>query len=94
MTNMVCPCPYCGGYHTDNLTCPYYGPYDQHDTSVSVWVPPVQYIEPRKGWLCPRCDRVNAPWKEQCDCSGDVKATSAIVYELGDPEPVGHAGDS
>jgi hypothetical protein len=21
------------------------------------------------GWICPRCSRVNAPWKETCDCS-------------------------
>jgi hypothetical protein len=20
------------------------------------------------GWICPRCQRVNAPWKEGCDC--------------------------
>ena len=22
-----------------------------------------------KGWECPRCGRVNAPWVRQCDCS-------------------------
>ena len=22
------------------------------------------------GWACPRCGRINAPWKSQCDCSG------------------------
>ena len=22
------------------------------------------------GWICPRCNRVNAPWKSTCDCSG------------------------
>ena len=21
------------------------------------------------GWRCPRCDRINAPWVRQCDCS-------------------------
>lgn len=20
------------------------------------------------GWICPRCDKVNAPWSKQCDC--------------------------
>ena len=20
------------------------------------------------GWICPRCGRGNAPWKETCDC--------------------------
>ena len=28
--------------------------------------PPTEY-----GWVCPRCSRVNAPWKSQCDCSGN-----------------------
>ena len=23
------------------------------------------------GWACPRCGRINAPWKSQCDCSGN-----------------------
>ena len=22
-----------------------------------------------KGWECPRCKRINAPWVRQCDCS-------------------------
>lgn len=25
--------------------------------------PPAEY-----GWVCPRCNRVNAPWKSTCDC--------------------------
>lgn len=28
--------------------------------------PPIEY-----GWACPRCGRVNAPWKSQCDCAGN-----------------------
>lgn len=24
-----------------------------------------------KGWECPRCGRINAPWVRQCDCSSD-----------------------
>ena len=27
--------------------------------------PPTEY-----GWACPRCGRVNAPWKSTCDCAG------------------------
>ena len=27
--------------------------------------PPTEY-----GWACPRCGRINAPWKSQCDCAG------------------------
>ena len=26
--------------------------------------PPTEY-----GWACPRCNRINAPWVRQCDCS-------------------------
>lgn len=29
--------------------------------------PPTEY-----GWVCPRCSRVNAPWKSQCDCAGNT----------------------
>ena len=28
--------------------------------------PPTEY-----GWACPRCGRINAPWKSQCDCAGN-----------------------
>ena len=27
--------------------------------------PPTEY-----GWACPRCGKINAPWKSQCDCAG------------------------
>ena len=29
--------------------------------------PPTEY-----GWACPRCGRINAPWKSQCDCVGNT----------------------
>ncbi len=22
-----------------------------------------------KGWICPRCEQSNAPWRETCDCT-------------------------
>ena len=34
-------------------------------TTYKVSSPPTEY-----GWVCPRCNRVNAPWKSQCDCLG------------------------
>lgn len=27
------------------------------------------YSQSEKGWECPRCGRINAPWVRQCDCS-------------------------
>lgn len=26
----------------------------------------------QEGWVCPRCDKVNAPWVDHCDCSNTV----------------------
>jgi len=32
----------------------------------------VETIEEPKGWICPRCGRVNAPWVASCSCNGSV----------------------
>ena len=34
-------------------------------TTTSQW----QTYKAEKGWECPRCGRINAPWVRQCDCS-------------------------
>lgn len=34
-------------------------------TTTSQW----QIYKAEKGWECPRCGRINAPWVRQCDCS-------------------------
>ena len=35
-----------------------------------------------KGWECPRCRRINAPWVRQCDCSGNNwTVTSDWIYK-------------
>lgn len=26
-----------------------------------------------QGWKCPRCGRINAPWKSHCDCTEEPK---------------------
>lgn len=33
-----------------------------------------------RGWECPRCKTINAPWKDQCDCKaqGVGAATSDV----------------
>lgn len=32
-----------------------------------------------KGWECPRCGRINAPWVRQCDCSPSTSAWDKIT---------------
>lgn len=34
--------------------------------------PPMSY-----GWICPKCGRVNAPWKDHCDCSNGIAVPDA-----------------
>lgn len=41
------------------------------------------------GWLCPRCDRVNAPGIVQCGCA----ATSERTFTIGDNSGVWCAFD-
>lgn len=31
-----------------------------------------------QGWVCPKCGKVNAPWKESCDC---VQVVPANPYQ-------------
>lgn len=42
-------------------------------TSTSTSTSTTYYTNPsynaEKGWECPRCGRINAPWVRQCDCS-------------------------
>lgn len=38
-------------------------------TSTSTtWHCPYTQPKAEQGWECPRCGRINAPWKSQCDC--------------------------
>lgn len=30
----------------------------------------------KEGWICPRCDKVNAPFIEQCTCKSNNSTTS------------------
>lgn len=27
----------------------------------------------QEGWLCPRCQKINAPWVSQCPCENNLK---------------------
>lgn len=43
-------------------------------TSTSInttWQCPYTQPKAERGWECPRCGRINAPWVRQCDCSKD-----------------------
>lgn len=41
-------------------------------TYTYTYTTPPKY-QSEKGWECPRCGRINAPWVRQCDCSRDNK---------------------
>lgn len=45
---------------TVNTTVPY---TYQNPIIPSNPIPPLQY-----GWVCPRCNKVHAPWKSSCEC--------------------------
>ena len=38
-------------------------------TTASQWQT-YNHYKAEQGWECPRCNRINAPWVRQCDCSG------------------------
>ena len=38
-------------------------------STTTTWHCPYTQPKAEQGWECPRCGRINAPWKSQCDCS-------------------------
>lgn len=49
---------------------------DSTTTSTSyTYTSPSRY-QSEKGWECPRCGRINAPWVRQCDCSPSAYTVS------------------
>jgi len=41
------------------------------------------------GWICPKCGRVNAPWKDSCDCDNYNMIYPTIPYPtIPCPRPV------
>ena len=42
--------------------------------------PPTEY-----GWACPRCGRVNAPWKSTCDCPGGYYYPTWYPWDYKEP---------
>lgn len=37
-----------------------------------------------QGWACPRCGRINAPWKPSCNCPPrvEIRDSSTYPYEI------------
>ena len=41
------------------------------DTTASQWQT-YNHYQAKRGWECPRCGHINAPWVRQCDCNRDA----------------------
>lgn len=37
-------------------------------------------LPPQQGWVCPKCGRVNAPWKSSCDCVSTQTTGTGTAY--------------
>lgn len=48
------------------------------------WHCPYSPSRAEQGWECPRCGRINAPWKSQCNCSRNNYQT--VIYKPYDNE--------
>ena len=50
------------------------------DTNNTIPMPGMPTLTPpsHQGWLCPRCQKVNAPWVAACTCPSTV--TTIQVY--------------
>ena len=58
-------------------------------TSTSTtWHCPCTPSRAEQGWECPRCGRINAPWKSQCDCGRNNywTVTDGWIYKPYDDE--------
>lgn len=43
-----------------------------------------------RGWECPRCGRINAPWVRQCDCS---RNNWTVTWTSAHPSQTGYSPD-
>lgn len=81
---MITQCPYCNmtttgehesncpSYNTVGVTGKYCGLFVcAPDFPIERYISPPVFIDWSKGWLCPRCKAVNAPWVQQCTCRDD-----------------------
>jgi hypothetical protein len=72
--HLVCPCNQVSDFPQ---RCPYHTPVDYYKfyTPPQYWP---KFTTDKQAWLCPRCDKMNAPHTDQCSCDG--KAGWTLTY--------------
>ena len=56
------------------LSCPRYLQYNNLN-----WQYPIKQIPTAQwGWVCPKCDKINAPFVVSCDCNN--KQDQSVIY--------------
>jgi hypothetical protein len=48
-------------------------------TTTVKWVPGEIRREP---WICPRCDRSNAPWLDYCSCNPEFMTKAQLLVNI------------
>lgn len=48
---------------------------------------------PNDGWVCYRCDKVNAPHVKQCDCGPQKAISTGWVFHRGSTDDIAELGD-
>lgn len=78
---MLTSCPCEGSWHQPG--CAFYEP------SGDIFEPKPVPRRMQRGWACPACGTVNAPWKPTCDCPGTWKISLGNTTPTPDTEGEG-----